>query len=165
MHLANNSKLYGLIFLGSSTAFSAMVNAAIVFLQTSCVIPQAVLLYRGRDRVLPPRYFDLGRYGSTINAVSVAWVAFLDILYCFPVQLPVTPENMSWVSVVCTGLIGFVIALWFVTKKGVFEGPKVDLDLLKARREAAIEGDLEGNNVADNHTGNVEKIETEAKMS
>ncbi|GKU04897.1 amino acid transporter [Fusarium langsethiae] len=51
--------LYGLIFLGSSTAFAAMVSAAIIFLQTSCVIPQAVLLYRGRERVLPLRYFNL----------------------------------------------------------------------------------------------------------
>ncbi|KAJ3542333.1 hypothetical protein NM208_g4154 [Fusarium decemcellulare] len=134
--------LYGLIFLGSSTAFSAMVSAAIIFLQTSCVIPQAVVLYRGRDRVLPLRYFSLGKYGSLINGISVAWVVFLDILYCFPTSMPVTPQNMSYVSVVCTGLIGFVIALWFTTKRGTFTGPKIDLDLINARRVAAVEGVL-----------------------
>ncbi|CDM36780.1 hypothetical protein DTO013E5_2893 [Penicillium roqueforti] len=137
--------LYGLIFLGSSTAFSAMVNAAVVFLQTSCVLPQAVLLWRGRYRVLPARYFDLGQYGSTINAISVLWVVFLDIIYCFPTEIPVTPENMSYVSVVCTGLVCFVIVLWHTTKKGIFKGPRVDFGMLNARREEAIEGILVDN--------------------
>ncbi|KAF4502552.1 amino acid transporter [Fusarium agapanthi] len=144
--------LYGLIFLGSSTAFSAMVSAAIIFLQTSCVIPQAVLLYRGRDRVLPLRYFSLGKYGAAINGISVAWVVFLDILYCFPTTMPVTPENMSYVSVVFTGLVAFVIALWFTTKKGSFTGPQINLDLLNARRMAAVQT-LEGtSSTAEYHT-------------
>lgn len=115
-----------------------MISAAIVFLQTSCVIPQAILLYRGRDRVLPERYFNLGRLGPLINATSVVWVVFLNVLYCIPTATPVTPQNMSYVSVVCFGLISFVVILWFTTKKGVFKGPQVDYDLLRERREAAI---------------------------
>jgi choline transport protein len=119
-----------------------MVSACIVFLQTSCVIPQAIVLYRGRSRVLPPRHFDLGRLGVPINAVAVTWVVFLDILYCFPTSVnPVTPQNMSYVSVVAAGLIVFVVSLWFTTKRGVFVGPKIDWDLLVARRNAAIQQD------------------------
>lgn len=120
-----------------------MVSAAIIFLQTTCVIPQAIVLYRGRDRVLPQRYFNLGKFGAPINAISVAWVVFLDILYCFPTSLPVTPQNMSYVSVVCSGLMVFVIILWFTTKRGVFKGPKVDLDLLNERRLAAINNGID----------------------
>ncbi|CEI70466.1 hypothetical protein FVEN_g1028 [Fusarium venenatum] len=142
--------LYGLIFLGSSTAFSAMVSAAIIFLQTSCVIPQAVLLYRGRERVLPLRYFNLGKYGTLINGVSVLWVVFLDILYCFPTAMPVTAENMSYVSVVFVGLVGFVIVLWFTTKKNTFTGPRIDIDMLNARRVAAV-GPLEGTRPVEYH--------------
>lgn len=119
-----------------------MVNAAIVFLQTSCIIPQAILLVRGRERVLPPRYFSLGKYGYVINGVAVAWVVFLDIIYCMPIEQPVTPENMSWVSVVCTGLVLFVVTLWFTTKKGVFTGPKIDMNLLHQRRMDAIQGEV-----------------------
>jgi choline transport protein len=55
--------------------------------------------------------------------------------------MPVTPQNMSYVSVVCAGLVGFVIALWFTTKRGTFKGPKIDLEVLHARRVAAVEGD------------------------
>ncbi|RGP78836.1 hypothetical protein FLONG3_3035 [Fusarium longipes] len=142
--------LYGLIFLGSSTAFSAMVSAAIIFLQTSCIIPQAVLLYRGRNRVLPPMYFSLGTYGALVNGISVLWVIFLDIMYCFPTTMPVTAENMSYVSVVFTGLVGFVIILWLTTKKNTFAGPKIDLDMLNARRLAAV-GVSDGAHPAEYH--------------
>ncbi|KAK3641930.1 hypothetical protein LTR56_011031 [Elasticomyces elasticus] len=136
--------LWGLIFIGSTTAFSAMVSAAIIFQQTSCVIPQAIVLFRGRDKVLPPRHFNLGRLGPIINATSVAWVIFLDVLYCFPVALPVTAQNMSYVSVVSMGLVLFVIALWFTTKRNVFKGPKVDYELMNERRLAAIGGETIG---------------------
>lgn len=119
-----------------------MVSTCIVFLQTSCVLPLAILLYRGRDRVLPARHFNLGRLGAPINAIAIAWVAFLDILYCFPTTLPVTPQNMSYVSVVVAGLLIFIITLWFTTKKGVFTGPKIDMVLLTERRNAALEAEV-----------------------
>lgn len=121
-----------------------MVSAAIVFQQTSCIIPQAILLYRGRDRILPERHFSLGKFGVFINATAVAWVVFLDVLYCFPTAMPVTPQNMSFVSVVSVGLVGFVLVLWFTTKRRVFKGPQIDYELLKARRMAAIHSDFEG---------------------
>lgn len=121
-----------------------MVSAAIVFQQTSCIIPQAILLYRGRDKVLPERHFSLGRFGVAINAIAVTWVIFLDVLYCFPTFMPVTPQNMSFVSVVSVGLVGFVLILWFTTKRRVFKGPQIDYELLKARRMMAIHSGPEG---------------------
>lgn len=89
---------------------------------------------------MPERYFNLGKLGAFVNATAVLWVIFLDILYCFPTVLPVTPQNMSWVSVVSVGLVSFIILLWFTTKRGVFKGPKIDMDLLNSRRHAALDG-------------------------
>lgn len=119
-----------------------MVNTTILFLQTSCVIPQAILLCRNRDEVLPERYFSLGKFGVAVNAISVAWVVFLDVLYCFPVFRPVTPENMSYVSVVLVGLVSIVVLIWFTTKKGKFTGPKINLELMNERRRAALNAEL-----------------------
>ena len=115
-----------------------MVSAAIIFQQTSCIIPQAIVLFRGREKVLPPRYFNLGRLGPVVNATAVAWVVFLDVLYCFPTLLPVTPQNMSYVSVVSAGFVAFVLGLWFTTKRKVFKGPNVNYELMEERRLAAI---------------------------
>ncbi|KIW11301.1 hypothetical protein PV08_10601 [Exophiala spinifera] len=145
--------IYGVIFIGSSTAFAAMVSAAIIFQQTSCIIPQAILLYRGRDKVLPERYFNLGRLGPFVNGLAVAWVCFLNVLYCFPTTMPVTPQNMSYVSVVTVGLVGFVVILWFTTKRGVFTGPHIDFELLNQRRNEALHAGvyiIDGNNVDGN---------------
>jgi choline transport protein len=136
--LSNGRQLYGLIFLGSTTAFSAMVSAAIIFLQTSCIVPQAILLYRGRDKVLPQRYFSLGRYGVVVNATSVIWVLFLDVIYCCPTAMPVTIENMNYVSVVVVGLVTFVLSLWFISKKGEFAGPRINMAELEEKRVAAM---------------------------
>lgn len=58
--------------------------------------------------------------------------------------MPVTPQNMSFVSVVSVGLVGFVFALWMTTKRKVFKGPQIDHELLKARRTAALHSELEG---------------------
>ncbi|KAF4612836.1 hypothetical protein G7Y89_g15538 [Cudoniella acicularis] len=134
--------LYGLIFLGSSTAFSAMVRAAIIFLQTSYIIPQAILLYRGRDKVLPERYFSLGIFGPAINLISILWVVFLDIVYCFPTAKPLKKENMNYTSVVCCGLVLFVVGLWYTSKKEKFTGPKIDMAQLTERRLVGIKGGL-----------------------
>lgn len=54
--------------------------------------------------------------------------------------MPVTPQNMSYVSVVSGALVLFVVSLWFTTKRGVFTGPKIDIELLTERRNAAIHG-------------------------
>lgn len=115
-----------------------MVGANIIFLQTSCVIPQAILLYRGRDKVLPDRYFSLGKYGGFINATAVLWVVFLDILYFIPVAQPVTVMNMNYVSVVSTGIVTFILLLWFTTKRQTFKGPQVDMQAIRLRREEAL---------------------------
>ncbi|KAJ5946179.1 hypothetical protein N7454_003018, partial [Penicillium verhagenii] len=115
---------YGLIFLGSSTAFSAMVGAAVIFLQTSCALPQAILLCRGRQ-ILPERPFSLGRFGFAINLISVLWVILLDILCFLPTEMPVTKENMNYVSVVSVGLTTFVFVLYLFFKRGKYLGPRL----------------------------------------
>lgn len=138
--LLMKEKIYGVIFIGSTTAFSSMVNASIIFQQTSCIIPQAIVLYRGRGNILPERYFDLGRFGPLVNAIAIAWVVFLDVLYCVPTSMPVTPQNMSYVSVVVVGLISIILVLWFLNKRKDFTGPHVDYNLLNERRMANLHG-------------------------
>ena len=101
-----------------------MVGAAIIFLQTSCALPQAILLWRGRH-IMPERPFSLGRFGFAINLVSVLWVILLDILCFFPTERPVTKENMNYVSVVSVGLTAIVFTLYIFSKRGKYLGPRV----------------------------------------
>lgn len=115
-----------------------MVNTTVIFLQTSCIFPQLIILFRGRANVLPPRYFDLGAYGYAINIVAVAWVIFLDVIYCLPSTWPVTPTNMSYVSVVTVGVLLLISILWLTVKRKTFKGPEVNMAEVSRRRETAL---------------------------
>lgn len=78
MQLINVIKLYGLIFIGSANVFSSMISACVIFCQTSVVIPQVIVLWRGREKVLPRRYFAIPEpWGKVVNIVAVAWVVFV----------------------------------------------------------------------------------------
>lgn len=144
-------QLYGLIFLGSTTAFSAMVGAAVIFLQTSCALPQAIVLWRGRDKVLPERAFSLGKMGPAVNFISVIWVLFLDIIFFLPTERPVTKENMNYVSVVSVGLTLFVLGLYFFSKRGKFNGPRV-LDTHAVMIDAVSAGEQRQDQSMDTNT-------------
>lgn len=130
--------LYGPICLGLMIVFSAMGSTCSIFLQTSCFILQAILLYRCRDSVLPIRDFSLGDFGAVVNATAVAWVVFLDIIYCFPTVIPLIKENMNYISVVVTELVSFAVGLWLTSKNGRFIGLKIDVAQLTEWRMATI---------------------------
>jgi choline transport protein len=133
--------LYGLIYIGSSVAFTSFISTAILSLNLTYTIPQTIVLIRGRSNVLPTRHFDLGAvFGPFCNAFATCWTSLYVVLFCFPIFLPVTVETMNYVSVVMAGTAVFVAAMWWLPrqwggKRGVFEGPRVGeggLELLSA---------------------------------
>jgi len=66
--------IFGCIFLGSSSAFNAIISASVVALGVSYAIPPAVNCLRGR-KCLPPRAFVLpGLLGWFCNLVSLAFL-------------------------------------------------------------------------------------------
>jgi choline transport protein len=121
--------VYGAIYVGSTTAFNSFISLAILGLNASYTIPQAIVLFRGRASVLPKRPFDLGPVvGPLCNAFSIAWVALYTVLFCFPVVLPVTLDSMNYLSVVVAGVGAFILILWWGGKRKTFIGPMEVID-------------------------------------
>ncbi|KAI1622604.1 amino acid/polyamine transporter I [Exophiala viscosa] len=119
---------YGLIYIGSTTAYNSFVNLSILGLNITYAIPQAVVVIRGRDKVLPKRQFDLGPVlGPICNIFSTIWMLVFTVLFCFPVFLPVTLQNMNYLSVVVAAVCLFILILWWGGKRKTFEGPHVEL--------------------------------------
>ena len=87
-----------------------MVSASIIFLVGSYVIPQAILVFVDREKLLPERPFSLGRYGYAVNLISTIWALLLCIACCLPTEYPVTPYNMNYNRYVLpmTGLQMFI---------------------------------------------------------
>jgi choline transport protein len=122
--------VYGAIYVGSTTAFNSFVSLAILGLNVSYTVPQAIVLLRGRKNVLPKRPFDLGPIlGPFCNAFSIAWVAVYTVLFCFPVFLPVTLNSMNYLSVVVAGVCLFILILWWGGKRKTFVGPTINLEI------------------------------------
>lgn len=121
--------LYGLIYIGSTTAFNSFIATAILFLNVTYAIPQAIVLFNGRKKTLPARYLDLGSvFGPICNLFSTLWVSLFTVIFCFPIFLPVTIENMNYVSVIIIGVCVFIALLWFLSKRKTFTGPDVVLN-------------------------------------
>ncbi|KAJ5634030.1 hypothetical protein N7528_001872 [Penicillium herquei] len=67
--------LYGLIYIGSTAGFNAILSTTIVFALLSYSVPQALLLISGRS-LLPERHFKLGK-----PIVLVGMLCFISFLW------------------------------------------------------------------------------------
>jgi amino acid transporter len=116
--------LYGLIYIGSAAAFNSFISMSILSLNLTYALPQAILLIRGRERVLPKRPFNLGRHlGPICNAFSILWVLFITIIFCFPTSIPTTVASMNYVSVIIVGISFLILISWWGGKRKTFSGP------------------------------------------
>lgn len=87
--------LFGMIIIGSTSAFNALIAASVVALGVSYAIPVAINVCRGR-KMLPPRAFNLpGPFGWIANLIGIAYTIVTTVLFLFPPELPVTTTNMS----------------------------------------------------------------------
>ncbi|OAA60374.1 Amino acid/polyamine transporter I [Niveomyces insectorum RCEF 264] len=116
---------YGAIYCGSTEAFNSFLNSSILFINLSYAIPQGIAAWRGRDKVLPERYMNLGRLGVFCNVFSVIWVSFFIVLFCFPTTKQTTAQSMNYVSVVTAGCGLIIAGVWFSGKNKGFTGPHI----------------------------------------
>ena len=127
--------LLGLIYLGSSTAFNAVLSMAVLGMYASYFSPIIFMFIYGRRksssvvRELGSGMFNLGpRWGPLINVIAMLWLVLAMVFSTFPTVEPVTSENMNYCIVVTMGwvFIGAVYYYVFGGKKR-FTGPVVEL--------------------------------------
>ncbi|KAF9871507.1 Choline transport protein [Colletotrichum karsti] len=87
---------YGLLYVASTAAFNSIINATCLMLNISYVVPQAILLVEGRDK-LPRRTFDLGRWGYAVNLYSVIFLIVIGVVFCLPQTYPTTVGSMNYI--------------------------------------------------------------------
>ncbi|KAK9238150.1 choline transporter [Lipomyces kononenkoae] len=126
---------YGLIYIGSTTAFNSIIAVAILALNVSYAFPQGIVLFRGRDKVLPMRSFRLGGFGIFVNAFSCLWCAFYAVIFCFPTILPAEVGSMNYLSVVVVGIALLIVLFWYGEKRKTFTGPNINLEGLEITQE------------------------------
>jgi choline transport protein len=103
--VANSTVIFvlGCVYLGSSTAFNALVATGLILQQLSFAFPAAILLFvrsRGRaelDALMPrARSFRLpAPVGWIVNSLTILLAVVALVFYDLPVVMPVTAGNMS----------------------------------------------------------------------
>ncbi|KAG9769434.1 Choline transport protein [Exophiala dermatitidis] len=121
----------GFIYLGSTTAFNAILSMAIIGMYLSYILPIIYMLVCGRKKLMSDDYgpFRLGKLGGTIaNVFAVMWLLLAMVFSTFPSYEPVTPQNMNYSIVVLVGWVAAGAVYYFFRGRKVYTGPVVEVE-------------------------------------
>lgn len=131
----------GLIYLGSSTAFQALISSYIVLSTLSylgAILPHVLT---GRKHIVPGPFYMGRKTGMVVNVVSLIYIVVTVVFFCFPFVMPVTVHNMNYTSVITVGLMGLVALWWSYRARHEYTGPTYRVEV--ARRLAEMDGPTE----------------------
>ena len=119
--------LLGLLYVGNTTAFNAVLSMAILGCYASYVLPIAYMLAYGRKpsahRIVRFGPYNLGKWGPAINILALLWGTLAMLFSMFPSLQPVTAENMNYSSVVMGGWVVLGAAYFVVFQRKSYTGP------------------------------------------
>ncbi|RKL02447.1 hypothetical protein BFJ68_g12004 [Fusarium oxysporum] len=134
--------LLGLIYLGNTTAFNAILSMSIIGMYVSYAFPIIAMLFARKGLQTSNGFgpFKLGHIaGPAANVISLIWITVVVIFSTFPSAMPVTPQNMNYSIVVMAGWLFAGIAYYVFRGKYKFEVPVVDLDVVEGLRDGVHE--------------------------
>lgn len=118
--------LLGLIYLGNSTAFKAILSVSVLGMYASYLVPIIYMIIYGRKNLKKSQYgpFKLGdTLGTIVNVVAVIWLLLAIVLCTFPSVQPVTAQNMNYSVVVMGGWLFFGSIFYFGFDRREYNGP------------------------------------------
>ncbi|PWY73880.1 GABA permease gaba [Aspergillus sclerotioniger CBS 115572] len=119
--------IFGLIYLGTSAAFDAIVSACVVGLNTSYAMPIALLVVRGRQ-ILPQGQFRLGRWGYAINVIALVFLVVTNVLLLFPAQAHTTGSSMNYAIAAIAVVYLFAGIYWYLYAHKHYIAPHIVID-------------------------------------
>ncbi|KAK7548107.1 putative choline transporter Hnm1 [Phyllosticta citricarpa] len=129
----------GCIYLGSSTAFNAMLGSAVTINNMAYLIPILTNILQRRQVLVRGRFHMGFAPGLFVNIVTVCWLVFAIVFFSFPYYQPVTAENMNYTCVCVGGIAIIALVWWFVNGKRFADGMrKVKEDDDEKKREAEM---------------------------
>jgi len=109
-------------------AYAAMVALSTIALYASYAAPVAAAVaarWRGRERRRGP--WSLGRFSTAVNAIALAWVAVVTVLFVLP------PNQLAGYTF--AGCVILLIIYWLAWMEPRFEGPRIAGSRMMAKEE------------------------------
>jgi choline transport protein len=129
--------IFGLIYIGSTVAFNAIIAASVVALGVSYGMPVALSVAQLR-RKLPERQFALPEWlGWAANIIGLVYTIVTTVLFLFPPAIPVSGTTMNYCIVAFAIIILISAVQWLVDGRVNYEGPRITVD--EVRRASMIE--------------------------
>ncbi|EGY16151.1 hypothetical protein VD0002_g1113 [Verticillium dahliae] len=125
--------LLGLIYIGNTTAFNAVLSMAIIGMYLSYALPIGYMLFRGRKVLYANDYgkFKLGKtLGPAMNVVSLIWMAVVVVFSTFPTMMPVTAQTMNYSTVVLAGWVLFGVVYYFAYGRDKYLVPVINVSVI-----------------------------------
>lgn len=121
--------LLGLINIGSTTAFNAILSLAVLGLHMSYLIPTGFMLWcrLHTPEILAYGPWKLGKMGVVVNIVSILYLSFTCIFMVFPPYQPVSAVNMNYASLIFGGVLIVSLTYWLWKGRKVYEGPVMEM--------------------------------------
>jgi len=116
--------VFGCVFLGSSSAFNAIVSASVVALNLSYGVPILVHCIRGRN-LLPARSFTLPNWlGWFCNILGLVYIILTSVLFLFPPFIPATGTSMNYAVAALAVVFVVAVVQWFASSRRLYTGPR-----------------------------------------
>ncbi|KAL2829432.1 amino acid/polyamine transporter I [Aspergillus cavernicola] len=121
------SCLLSLINIGSSTAFNAIISLNVAALMYTYIISISCVIYSKirRPETLPPRRWDMGRWGLPVNIVGLVYSCFALFWSLWPGDRHVTADNFNWSVVIFVGVFLLSLGMYAVKGRREYTGPVV----------------------------------------
>lgn len=119
----------GCIYVGSTTAFQALVSSYIVLSTLSYLGAVLPHLLTGRKNSVPGPFYLGRRLGFAVNTVTVLYILVTVVFFCFPLVLPMTAQNMNYTCVIVAGLMTLTAAWWTFRGRRDYRGPQYNIDV------------------------------------
>lgn len=128
--------LVGVLYLFADTVLEAILSVSTIALTISYGIPIGVLLFVvGRDNLPPGATFTLGKWGATLNVVSLVYCAVTTVFFFFPTTPAPSVTTMNWAIAVFGVMLVIALGFWAV------QGNRTYLRTEEARIRIVFEDD------------------------
>lgn len=132
----------GCIYVGSSTAFQALISSFIVLSSLSyfgAILPHVL---SSRRNMVPGPFYMGQKLGMFVNITALLYILVTVVFFCFPLVMPVTVQNMNYTSVIVVGLMTATALWWLLHARREFQGPQYSFEA--AERLSTFQSGKEG---------------------
>ncbi|KAM3521422.1 hypothetical protein NHJ13051_006266 [Beauveria bassiana] len=129
------TSVVGLLYLFADTVLQAILSVSTIALTISYAMPIVALMLAGRERLPPGGTLHLGKWGPTLNWISLVYCTVSTVFFFFPSAPNPSIADMNWAIAVFGIMLVVSISFWFL------QGRRTYMDTQDLPETILVDGD------------------------